>query len=195
MERPSRRLYITNITASATLDEGVDLQTLAAKMADVEYNKNKFSALIHRLRRPKATCMVSANGHIICVGTNTIGDAMQALRKTKQHIAKALERDPGSFKLRKFKIHNIASAYRYGSRLNVNVLNRFYAGLCIYDPTVFSGLRFRGLGPCGRIKAIIFPSGNIILTGSDNIESLRTAHYDLNLKIHTSLAAVTKRLF
>lgn len=195
MERTSRRLYITNITASATLNEMLDLQALAEKMGDVEYNKKKFSALIHRLRTPKATCMVSSNGHIICVGTNTVGNAMQALRKTKHHIARALERDHGSLKLRKFKIHNIASSYTYGMRLNVHVLNRFYRELCIYDPTVFSGLRFQGLGPCGRIKAIIFPSGNIILTGTDDIESLRAAHIDLNSKIHRSLAAVTKRLF
>lgn len=195
MERTRRRLYITNITASATLDEKIDLHTLAAKMVDVEYNKKKFSALVHRLRTPKATCMISSNGHIICVGINTIGNAMQALRKTKHRIARALERGHATFKLQKFKIHNIASAYRYGGRLNVHVLNRYYGDLCTYDPTVFSGLRFQGLGSCGKVKAIIFPSGNIILTGSDNIESLRVAYLDLNNKIYTALAAVTKRLF
>jgi transcription initiation factor TFIID TATA-box-binding protein len=193
MESTDHPLFITNITASATLDEKIDLHSLTLKMLDVEYDKKKFSALVHRLRTPKATCMISANGHIICVGTNTIGNAMHALRKTKHHIAKALEREHGTFKLRNFKIHNIASTYTYGTRLNLHVLHKFYTESCIYDPTVFSGLRFKGLGPCGKIKAIIFPSGNIILTGGNNIDSLGRAFRQLNLKIHTSLAAVSKK--
>lgn len=190
---PRRRLYITNITASATLDEKLELRNLALKMIDVEYDKNKFSSLVHRLRTPRATCMISANGHIICVGTNSIRDAVSGLRKTKHHIANALNRGCATFKLQKFKIHNIAAAYTYGTRLNVHALHQFNTTSCRYDPTIFSGLRFQGLGPGGKIKAIIFPSGNIILTGASNIKSLRIALRELNLKIRESLAIVRKR--
>jgi transcription initiation factor TFIID TATA-box-binding protein len=193
MTRPPRRLYITNITASATLDEKLDLHYLARKMLDVEYDKKKFSALIHRLRTPKATCMVSANGHIICVGTNTGRNALKALKKAKHHIARALGRDNETFKLLNFKIHNIASTYTYGTRLNLPALHQFYTGLCVYDPTIFSGLRFPGFGPCGRIKALLFPSGNIILIGANNTASLGVAFRELNLKIRTALADVRKK--
>lgn len=189
---PRRQLYITNITASATLSEKLDLRHLARKMMDVEYNKKKFSALVHRLRTPKATCMISANGYIICVGANTVKDAMKGLRKTKHHIAKALERDCGTFNLQDFKIHNIAAAYRHATRLNIHALHQSHQESCTYDPSVFSGLRFHGLGLCGKIKAIIFPSGNIILTGTNKFESLRIALRQLNLKIRESLAAVRK---
>lgn len=188
-----RRLHVTNITASATLSEKLDLRDLARKMMDVEYDKNKFSALVHRLRTPKATCMISANGYIICVGANTVKHAMKGLRKTKHHIAKALERDYESFNLQDFKIHNIAAAYRYGSRLNLRALHQSHPGSCTYDPLVFSGLRFQGLGLCGKIKAIIFSSGNIILTGAKKLESLRIALRQLSPKISQSLAAVRER--
>lgn len=190
---PRRRLYITNITASATLGEKLGLRDLARKMFDVEYDKKKFSALVHRLRTPKATCMISSNGHIICVGTSSIKDASQGLRKAKRHIAKALNRECATFKLQDFKIHNIAATYAYGRRLNVHALHQFNTDSCTYDPTVFSGLRFQGLGPSGKIKAIIFPSGNIILTGANSIASLRIALRELNLKIRASLAPVRKR--
>lgn len=188
-----RRLHVTNITASATLSEKLDLRDLARKMMDVEYDKNKFSALVHRLRTPKATCMISANGYIICVGTSNVKEAVKGLRKTKHHIAKALERDYGSLNLQDFKIHNIAAAYRYGSRLNLYSLHQAHPGSCTYDPSMFSGLRFQGLGLCGKIKAIIFSSGNIILTGARKLESLRIALRQLNPKISQSLATARKR--
>lgn len=186
-------LFISNITASATLNTPLNLRHLARNMLDVEYNTRKFSALVHRMRTPKATCMISSNGYIICVGTNTIGAAMHALRKTKRSIARAMELDKKSLKLHAFDIHNIASTFSLGRRINVNALRCIFGSDAVYEPTLFSGLRIGVLGDSNKIKAIIFPSGKVILTGARNIESLKQAFIQLNNKIHTWIVSHTPR--
>jgi transcription initiation factor TFIID TATA-box-binding protein len=180
-------LIVTNITASASIDMTLDLRQLARNMIDVEYDRRRFSAIIHRMRTPKATCMISGNGHIISVGTKTIGDAMISLRRTKNSIASARGIDRKCLRLSNFSIHNIASTYSWGSKLNLKSLNQVYQTQSIYDPSVFGGLRFNGLGALKKIKAIIFSSGSIILTGARDVESLNSAFSQLNAKIYTAV--------
>lgn len=177
------RLRVTNITASATLMKPLDLRTLARNMYDVEYDTRKFSALVHRLRSPKATCMVSTNGYIICIGTHTVEDAKHALKKVKYHIAKASQESVSDYKLHEFKVHNMAAHFSYGHALQIQTLGHFYPQDSCYDPIVFSGLRFKNLGDAKRIKAVIFHSGNLILTGAKDRKSLKRAMRQLDTKI------------
>ena len=178
----SCQLAVTNITASARLNTDLDLDQLARNMFDVEYNTKKFSALIHRLRTPKATCMVSGNGHIICVGTQTIDDAKRALSKTRRHLAWAArnsnvntktEKPP--FKLTHFRVHNIASHYKHNKSFRLDALARMYPNSTIYDTSVFSGLRFGDLGGGNKIRAVIYHSGSILLTGAQTHAALHEA--------------------
>lgn len=169
------------------METRLDLQQLGRTMCDVEYKKSKFSALFHRMRNPKATCAISSNGYIICVGTSTVGNAMLALRKTRARVGAVIGKDRKSLKLHNFRVHNVAGTFGLGASINLRELSCLFTR-CQYEPTVFSGLRIRARAESDRIKATVYASGKVILTGARDIDSLVDAFKELDFKISTWLA-------
>ncbi len=59
---------IVNSTFCAQLNCNLNLLNLAQNLNNVEYNKNKFNALILRLKAPKCTCLIFNNGKCVLTG-------------------------------------------------------------------------------------------------------------------------------
>ncbi len=79
---------IENIVAVGTLGYDLNLENLAFKMEDSEYEPENFPGLICRLTEPKVSFLVFSSGSIVCVGGKKISDAKEGLALIEKKLKK-----------------------------------------------------------------------------------------------------------
>ncbi|MFH1722484.1 MAG: TATA-box-binding protein [Candidatus Altiarchaeota archaeon] len=79
-------VQIQNIVASSSLDLMVNLDDLATKCYDTEYEPEQFPGLVYRLDHPKTVMLIFRSGKIIITGAKTPEDARTAAKRTKEAV-------------------------------------------------------------------------------------------------------------
>ena len=76
-EIPEATYKIENVVATVTLDieEKIDLNVIARRYADVEYNPERFPGLVMRIDKPKATILVFSTGKMVVTGMRRADEA------------------------------------------------------------------------------------------------------------------------
>ncbi len=64
-------LKIQNIVASGSVGMDLNLNTLAMKLNNTEYEPEQFPGLVYKLKEAKATFLLFSNGKIVCTGTKS----------------------------------------------------------------------------------------------------------------------------
>lgn len=64
-------INIQNIVASGSIGMDLNLNTLAMKLENVEYEPEQFPGLVYKLDAAKATFLLFSNGKIVCTGTKS----------------------------------------------------------------------------------------------------------------------------
>ena len=72
-------LNIQNIVASGSVGLVLNLNTLAMKLENTEYEPEQFPGLVYKLREAKATFLLFSNGKIVCTGTKSEEEVSQAV--------------------------------------------------------------------------------------------------------------------
>jgi len=72
---------VQNIVASGAIGMDLNLNTLAIKLPNTEYEPEQFPGLVYKLRGTKATFLLFTNGKIVCTGTKTEAEVYDALDK------------------------------------------------------------------------------------------------------------------
>jgi len=72
---------VQNIVASGSIGMDLNLNTLAIKLPNTEYEPEQFPGLVYKLRGTKATFLLFTNGKIVCTGTKTEAEVYDALDK------------------------------------------------------------------------------------------------------------------
>jgi len=62
---------IQNIVASGSVGMDLNLNTLAMKLENTEYEPEQFPGLVYKLVEAKATFLLFSNGKIVCTGTKS----------------------------------------------------------------------------------------------------------------------------
>jgi len=70
---------IQNIVASGSIGMDLNLNDLATKLRDVEYEPEQFPGLVYKLAAAKATFLLFSNGKIVCTGTKSEKEVHEAL--------------------------------------------------------------------------------------------------------------------
>ena len=65
------QLNIQNIVASGSIGMDLNLNTLAMKLDNTEYEPEQFPGLVYKLDKAKATFLLFSNGKIVCTGTKS----------------------------------------------------------------------------------------------------------------------------
>lgn len=65
------KLNIQNIVASGSIGMDLNLNTLAMKLDNTEYEPEQFPGLVYKLEEAKATFLLFSNGKIVCTGTKS----------------------------------------------------------------------------------------------------------------------------
>ena len=81
-------LNIQNIVASGSVGMILNLNTLAMKLENTEYEPEQFPGLVYKLREAKATFLLFSNGKIVCTGTKSEEEVYQAVDMLEENLKK-----------------------------------------------------------------------------------------------------------
>jgi transcription initiation factor TFIID TATA-box-binding protein len=163
---------ISNITATAKLADRLDLNQLARRLWNSEYNPKKFNALILRTRRPRVTALVFYTGKIVVVGAKSEQESIAGAEKVAKLLQRATRKKKMTIKVNDFRLQNIVASSQLKHRIQIENLHAAKPGYVYYEPELFS--------PACKIKwtkgenlvALIFRSGKIIYTGTSDLSKI-----------------------
>lgn len=82
------KVTVQNIVASGSIGMDLNLNTLAVKLPNTEYEPEQFPGLVYKLKGTKATFLLFTNGKIVCTGTKTEEEVYKALDKLVETLKK-----------------------------------------------------------------------------------------------------------
>jgi transcription initiation factor TFIID TATA-box-binding protein len=86
------QINIQNIVASGAVGMDLNLNELATKLQNVEYEPEQFPGLVYKLQptkvNPQATFLLFSNGKIVCTGTKSEKEVHLALDKLIENLKK-----------------------------------------------------------------------------------------------------------
>ncbi len=83
---------IQNIVASGSVGMDLNLNVLATKLKNVEYEPEQFPGLVYKLPEVKATFLLFSNGKIVCTGTKSEKEVHAALDKLIENLKKVTKK-------------------------------------------------------------------------------------------------------
>ncbi|MBI2543401.1 MAG: TATA-box-binding protein [Candidatus Aenigmarchaeota archaeon] len=87
---------IENIVASAKLDAKLNLDAIAFKLENSEYEPEQFPGLVYRMASPKVAFLLFGSGKVVCTGGRSISDvriAVDLLSKRLHKLKGALKKE------------------------------------------------------------------------------------------------------
>jgi transcription initiation factor TFIID TATA-box-binding protein len=155
-------------TVSVEIDEKMDLNTIARKYSDVEYNPERFPGLVMRIQEPKATILVFSTGKMVVTGLRDASEAETVVDDVIKRISKC------KIKISKpnIIIQNIVASGDLKCSIDLNMA-AVVMEYSMYEPEVFPGLIYRMQDP--KTVFLIFSTGRIVCTGGKTKEIVAEA--------------------
>ncbi len=75
------KITIQNMVGAGSIGFPLNLNMLAMKLPNTEYEPEQFPGLVYKLIEAKATFLLFSNGKVVCTGTKSEEDARAALSK------------------------------------------------------------------------------------------------------------------
>ena len=82
------KIAVQNIVASGSIGMDLNLNVLAMKLDNTEYEPEQFPGLVYKLDEAKATFLLFSNGKIVCTGTKSEKEVHEALDKLIVNLKK-----------------------------------------------------------------------------------------------------------
>jgi transcription initiation factor TFIID TATA-box-binding protein len=177
-EIPEATYKIENVVATVTLDieEKIDLNIIARRYADVEYNPERFPGLVMRIDKPKATILVFSTGKMVVTGMRRADEAEGVVQKVIRRIKKAKIEVSNPV----ITIQNIVASGDLHTSIDLN-LAAVVMEFAMYEPEVFPGLIYRMQDP--KTVFLIFSTGRIVCTGGKTKEIVAEAVQKLSVEV------------
>ncbi len=83
------QVNIQNIVAAGSVGMDLNLNVLAMKLENTEYEPEQFPGLVYKLPDQKATFLLFSNGKVVCTGTKSEEEVNKALDKLIENLKKA----------------------------------------------------------------------------------------------------------
>ncbi len=75
------KIIVQNMVASGTINMPLNLNSLAMKLENTEYEPEQFPGLVYKLPGTRATFLLFSNGKIVCTGTRSETKLREAVKK------------------------------------------------------------------------------------------------------------------
>ena len=175
---PDLDYKIENVVATVTLDikEKIDLNVIARKYADVEYNPERFPGLVMRIEKPKATILIFSTGKMVVTGLRKASEAKTVVDNVIKRIKKAKIEISNP----KITIQNIVASGDLHTNIDLNMA-AVVMEYAMYEPEVFPGLIYRMQDP--KTVFLIFSTGRIVCTGGKTKEIVAQAVRKLHQEV------------
>ena len=87
-------INVQNIVASGNLGIPLNLNVLALKLENTEYEPEQFPGLVFKIKNkgPKATFLLFSNGKVVCTGTKNEEEVEQAMQELTKIIKNNLDK-------------------------------------------------------------------------------------------------------
>lgn len=162
---------IQNIISTIDTKCKLDLQKIGRSALNVEYKPQRFSALIMRIREPRATALMFTSGKVVVAGTTNEPESKKACKR----FVKILNKLGFKAVLTKFKIQNIVCTYNFGNDLSLEQIYIYCETFCCFEPELFPGLVFK----IKKATLLIFSSGKVVITGLKDYNEVVSIFSDL----------------
>ena len=146
-------IYIQNVVSTVNVGCQLNLQDIATRGINVEYNPQRFRALIMRLKEPRTTILVFHSGKLVCTGAKS----EELSKKAARRCARKIQKLGYNVVFGEFKIQNIVCSCDLGFRIRLQDMRGDY------DPELFPGLTYR---MSNGVVVNVFRSGKIVITGA-----------------------------
>lgn len=169
---------IENVVGTVVVEitEKVDLNQIARKLPDVEYNPERFPGLVMRIEKPRATILIFSTGKMVITGLRKASESGKVVQKVIKNIKKA-----GIYvKNPVITIQNIVASGDLHTNIDLNMA-AIVMEYAMYEPEVFPGLIYRMQDP--KTVFLIFSTGRIVCTGAKNKSVVREAVLKLNKEV------------
>jgi transcription initiation factor TFIID TATA-box-binding protein len=169
---------IENVVATVVVEitEKIDLNVIARKHADVEYNPERFPGLVMRILKPKATILIFSTGKMVVTGMRKASEADRVVEKVLKNIRKAGIKVSNPV----ITIQNIVASGDLHTNIDLNMA-AIVMEYAMYEPEVFPGLIYRMQEP--KTVFLIFSTGRIVCTGAKRKEVVKEAVRKLNIQV------------
>jgi len=166
---------IENVVATVNVEitEKMDLNQIARKHGDAEYNPERFPGLVMRISDPKATFLIFSTGKMVVTGLRRADEAARGVEKAIKNIKKAGIKVANP----EITIQNIVASGDLHTNIDLNMAAIVMENV-MYEPEVFPGLIYRMKEP--KTVFLIFSTGKIVCTGAKNSEVVKDAVLNLN---------------
>nr|MDO8112593.1 TATA-box-binding protein [Candidatus Sigynarchaeota archaeon] len=160
---------VENVVATVVIDLGtsgekIDLNTIARKYTDCEYNPERFPGLVMRVLDPKATILVFSTGKMVVTGLRAADEAGAVVANVVKKLKQAkidIKAEPV------ITIQNIVASGDLHTHVDLNEASVIMEN-AMYEPEVFPGLIYRMAEP--KTVFLIFSTGRIVCTGAKTKE-------------------------
>lgn len=169
---------IENVVATVVVEitEKIDLNQIARKLPEVEYNPERFPGLVMRIEKPRATILIFSTGKMVVTGMRKAKEAPRVVEKVLKNIRKADIKVANP----EITIQNIVASGDLHTNIDLNMA-AIVMEFAMYEPEVFPGLIYRMQDP--KTVFLIFSTGRIVCTGAKNKEIVRDAVLKLNQQV------------
>ncbi|MFX0101493.1 MAG: TATA-box-binding protein [Candidatus Hodarchaeota archaeon] len=165
---------IENVVATAVLDLGgkankINLNQVARKYTNCEYNPERFPGLVMRIDEPKATILLFSTAKMVITGMRLSSEAETVVNRVVGLLEKVrihVEPEP------EITIQNIVASGDLNVPIDLNEAAIIMEN-AIYEPEVFPGLIYRMKEP--KTVFLMFSTGRIVCTGAKTKEIVEHA--------------------
>ncbi len=160
-KEPLYSFKIENVVATVTLEitEKIDLNKIARRFPEVEYNPERFPGLVMRITEPKGTVLIFSTGKMVVTGLQRAENAEQVVQESVNRIKScgiAISKPV-------ITIQNIVASGDLNCLIDLNI-GAITMENSMYEPEVFPGLIYRMQEP--KSVFLIFSTGRIVCTGA-----------------------------
>ena len=79
-------IKVQNIVASGSIGIKLNLNVLAMRLENTEYEPEQFPGLVYKLMEAKATFLLFSNGKVVCTGTKSEAEVHQAMKMLVERL-------------------------------------------------------------------------------------------------------------
>jgi len=163
-------IQVQNIVAFVDLQTQLDLDRLAHGLPE-SYRREKFPALIVKLREPKMSFLIFSNGKMNCTGANNIATVQEGVSKLVDRLRRLgvkIGRHP------EIKVTNVVSTVDLGVTLHLDEI-ALNVDNVEYEPEQFPGLVYRPYDwPYDSSPSIlVFGNGKLVVAGVREVSQAR----------------------
>ncbi len=160
---------VENVVATVVVELGasgekINLNQLAHRYPDCEYNPERFPGLVMRVVDPKATILIFSTGKMVVTGLRAATEAEAVVNNVVKKMVQA-KVDIKSKPV--ITIQNIVASGDLHTHIDLNEASVIMEN-AMYEPEVFPGLIYRMAEP--KTVFLIFSTGRIVCTGAKTKE-------------------------